>query len=96
MEELSTLREELRKCGEALIAIASRLESSQEKTTPTVPEEAPSLEDVRAVLAEKARDGLTPQVRELLKKYGADKLSSVRAEDYRALLEDVEGITNAR
>ena len=95
MEELSTLREEIRKCGEALIKIASRLGTSPEETTPTPPEKAPSLEDVRAVLAEKARDGLTPQVRELLKKYGADKLSSVRPEDYRALMKDVEGITNA-
>lgn len=95
MEELSTLREELRKCGEALIKIASRLSTSPEEKAPSIEEKAPSLEDVRAVLAEKARDGLTPQVRELLKKYGADKLSAVHPEDYRALMKDVEGITNA-
>ena len=94
-EELSTLREELKRCGEALIAIADRLlPSSEEAVTPTANQ--PSLEDVRAVLARKAREGLTSQVRELLKRYGAEKLSDIRAEDYLSLLSEAEGITNAR
>lgn len=93
-EELSTLREELKRCGEALIAIADRLlPSSEEAVTPTAKE--PSLEDVRAVLARKAREGLTSQVRELLKRYGAEKLSDIRPEDYLSLLSEAEGITNA-
>ncbi len=93
-EELSTLREELKRCGEALIAIADKLlPSSEEAVTPTAIQ--PSLEDVRAVLARKAREGLTPQVRELLKRYGAEKLSDIRAEDYLSLLSEAEGITNA-
>lgn len=41
--------------------------------------EAPvvTIEDVRAVLAVKTRDGKTQQVKELLNQMGADKLSSV-------------------
>ena len=36
-----------------------------------------TLEEVRAVLADKSRAGYTEQVKELLKKHGADKLSAV-------------------
>lgn len=36
-----------------------------------------TVEDVRAVLAEKTRDGKTQQVKELLTQMGADKLSGV-------------------
>lgn len=50
------------------------------------------LEDVRAVLAERSRAGYTAQIRELLHKYGASKLSAVDPKDYEALLFDVEGL----
>lgn len=49
-----------------------------------------SLEQVRAVLAEKSHDGKTEAVRELLQKYGAAKLSAVDAKHYPALLADAE------
>ena len=51
-----------------------------------------SLEEVRAVLAEKSHAGLTAQVRELLEKYGAEKLSLVDPVNYAALLKDAEGL----
>lgn len=51
-----------------------------------------SLEQVRQVLAELSRDGFTEDVRSLLKKYGSDKLSGIKQEDYQALLEDARGI----
>ena len=47
-----------------------------------------SLVDVRKVLAEKSRDGYTEQVRELLIKYGADKLSELDQKHYPALLKE--------
>lgn len=50
------------------------------------------LEDVRKVLAERSRAGYTTQIRELLLKYGASKLSAVDPKDYEALLFDVEGL----
>jgi hypothetical protein len=50
------------------------------------------LEDVRKVLAERSRAGYTAQIRELLHKYGASKLSAVDPNDYEALLFDVEGL----
>lgn len=48
------------------------------------------LEHVRAVLAERSRAGYTAQIRELLHKYGASKLSAADPKDYEALLFDVE------
>lgn len=53
-----------------------------------------SLADVRAVLADKSRAGYTAEVRDLLKKYGADKLSKVDPADYKALLKDAEVLGN--
>ena len=53
------------------------------------------LEDVRAVLAEKSRAGHTAEVRTLLQKYGAAKLSGVDPANYKALLKDVEGLDHA-
>lgn len=49
-----------------------------------------SLTEVRTVLAGLSRDGFTSEVKELLKKYGADKLSSINENDYEALLNDAE------
>ncbi len=71
--------------------------------TPAAPTPAPveakkpdlKLEDVRAVLAEKSRAGYTAEVRALLQKYGASKLSAVDPKDYEALLKDAEVLNHA-
>lgn len=56
-----------------------------------VPEAEPlTLEQVRAVLAEKSRAGHTAEVKALLLKHGADKLSEVDPAEYPALLADAE------
>lgn len=49
-----------------------------------------TLEQVRAVLAEKSRAGHTAEVKALLLKHGADKLSDIDPEHYAALLADAE------
>lgn len=55
------------------------------------PEEKPlTLEEVRAVLAEKSRAGHTAEVKALLTKHGADKLSDIDPAEYPALLADAE------
>ncbi len=54
-------------------------------------EEKPlTLEEVRAVLAEKSRAGHTAEVRELLNRHGADKLSEIDPAEYAALLAEAE------
>ena len=54
-----------------------------------------TLEQVRAVLADKSRQGHTAEIRALLQKYGAAKLSGVDPSNYRALLADAEVLTDA-
>lgn len=49
-----------------------------------------TIEDVRPVLADISRNGHTAEVKELLKKYGANKLSEVKTEDLFSLLKDAE------
>lgn len=103
MSELSLLVKELNQCGETLIGIsqslASMFSSSDELTpakpeTPAPEEKAIVLEEVRAVLAEKSRDGHTAKIRELLQRYGADKLSEINTSDYPALLAEAEVLGN--
>ena len=61
------------------------------KTAKQEPEEKVlTLEEVRAVLAEKSRSGHTEEVRELLAKHGADKLSEIDPAEYAALLAEAE------
>lgn len=68
--------------------------SSAAPTEPE-PKPAPTLEQVRAVLAEKSRAGHTAAIRELLQNYGATKLSLVDPQHYEALLKDAEGLADA-
>ena len=53
-----------------------------------------TLEQVRAVLADKSRKGFTAQIRSLLQKYGAAKLSGIDPDNYEALLAEVEVLGN--
>ena len=47
-----------------------------------------TLEQVRAVLADKSRMGFTAEIRTLLQKYGAAKLSGIDPVHYKALVAD--------
>ena len=49
-----------------------------------------TLEQVRAALAEKSRAGHTSEVKALLIKHGADKLSDIDPPEYPALLAEAE------
>lgn len=67
-----------------------------EKPKPEAPEEkALTLEDVRAVCADKSRSGFTAEVKAILNKHGVEKLSEVNPEEYKALLAEVEVLGNA-
>ena len=47
-----------------------------------------TLVEVRAVLADKSRSGFTEQIRELLEKYGAPKLSEIDPSRYQNLMDE--------
>lgn len=105
MSDMAQAIEELRGAAAAINDIANWLtETFSSDAEPEVeaapapaakePEPVLAFEDVRAILADKSREGFTAQIRELLKKYGASKLSEVEAKHYRALIKDVEGLSN--
>lgn len=65
--------------------------AAKAESEPSVPAEPTlTLEQVRAVLAEKSRAGHTAAVKALLLKHGADKLSDIDPVNYAALLTDAE------
>ena len=51
-----------------------------------------TIEQVRAVMSAKSEEGKTAQVKALLMKYDAGKLSGVKPEDYSDLLREVEAL----
>ena len=100
MSELSLLldeyREANRRASELVDEICSLLSGNEPPAHEKAEEKKPlTLEEVRAVLANKSKDGFTEQIRELLKKYGSDRLSGINPTNYQALLEDVEGLKDA-
>jgi hypothetical protein len=52
------------------------------------------LEEVRAVLAEKSQAGMTVKVREIIQKYGAERLSEIEPKYYGDILKDAEELKN--
>lgn len=103
MSELSQVLDEMTACGEGLIRTANALRdifSAQPEPRPetkeTVPwEESPKVytfAEVRKAFSAKSHAGYTEQIRALISKYGADKLSAVNEEDYPALMADLEAI----
>ena len=102
MSELDLCVGELRNAAQSLNAVADSLtalfSSSQSEVTvqsESKPTSIPlTLEEVRAVLAEKSRNGHTAKIRELLEKHGAAKLSEIDPQKYAALLAEAEVLGN--
>ena len=92
MYDMAMTIEELRNAAIAINDAANWLaqqfssDDKQEKKTKS----ALTLEEVRAVLSDKSRAGHTTEIRELLKKYGASKLSLVDPKHYEGLLREAE------
>ncbi len=104
MAEMAQTIKELRSAAASINTTADWLyQQFYGDDTEAQPAEAPAkkepkpqlkLEDVRAVLAEKFHAGHTAEMRALLKKHGADKLSEIDPAKYEALLKDAEVIGN--
>ena len=97
MNEMSLCIDELKAAAAALLSAAETLTAlySSEEPAPDKPAEKPiTKEEVRAVLAAKSAEGYSPQVRALLKRFGAAQLSAVEPDHYRALLEQAQAIGN--
>ena len=64
---------------------------AQETKTSAEPA-AVTLDAVKAVLVEKSRMGFKAEVKALVKKYGADKISALQESQYAAVLKEAEQI----
>lgn len=67
----------------------------ESKEQPTPEQQTVTFVELRSRLSEISRNGHTAEVKELLRKFRADKLSDVAESDYTALLAEAEVIANA-
>lgn len=87
--EMTTAKEP-EKAGKTGKGAAKNTAKKDVKATAKQEEKPLTLEEVRSVLAEKSRSGHTEEVRGLLNKHGADKLSEIDPAEYAALLAEAE------
>ena len=95
IKEMKITIDELRNTALIINEIADELAEKFGDVEKKEAKPALTLEEVRTVLAEKSRNGFTAEIKELLKKYGASKLSEVDPKNYEALLKDTEELNNA-
>ena len=94
MSDMAQTIEDLRSAAAAISDAADWLtkvfssEPQAEDAPASPPEPALTLEQVRAVLADKSRQGHTAEIR------GASKLSQIDPAHYKALLAEAEVLTN--
>ena len=84
----------LKEIAKNLVGLADSLEKLAESELPPKVEEpkppAVTLEQVRSTLASLSAEGKTAQVKNLIEKYGATKLSEVDPVHYAGLLEEAK------
>jgi hypothetical protein len=106
--ELNVCIGELRSAAQSLTAAADSLtelfdangdnavtiDAEKAKATGETPASTPpvTLAQVRAVLAEKSRDGHTDEIKALLKRHGANRLTELAQDKYAAVLAEAEGL----
>ncbi|MCD7778904.1 MAG: DNA ligase [Clostridiales bacterium] len=103
MSELDSGLEELRKCGEKIIAISEMISAMFSTDDEPADNEPPkevkanviTLEVVRKVLADKSLSGYRADVKNLITSFGAEKLSDIDSSKYEELLAKAEVIGNA-
>ena len=103
-EDYSTLAEDLKKLtAEKQAGVEAPAESKkeekvdvpfevEEKKEPPKPEKKYTMADVRKKLSSLSSAGKTAEVRELLVKHGANRLSEIKPEDYAMLMEEAENL----
>lgn len=91
-EVYRTIAEGYEKLAAGYRALAGEGETPRVPAPPTEVEKALTIEEVRAVLSRKSDEGKTAQVKALLMKYDAGKLSGVDPAKYAALVKEAEAL----
>ena len=105
MSELDAQIKELRSCGEAIIGIADTLAGmfsshAAEEEPPKKPAKkaaaeqpkAPAFEEVRHRMTMIAQAGFSAEIKALITKYGAKKLSDIDPSQYEGLLAEADAL----
>lgn len=90
-DKLTALSETLKALADSVQAEANGTDSQPEKAK--APEKKPpavTLEMVRGILADKSRAGHTTEVRAIIQKHGASRLSEVDPDQYAAIIKEAE------
>ena len=103
MKELNRLIHDMEETAKYYLRLVDEFKKLLSNDNETVPEPISpkseskreiQLEDVRAVLAIKAKDGFKNEVRALLNAYGASSLSALDPNYFATVLEEAGGIGN--
>lgn len=90
IRDLRSVAATINDVADTLAEVFSTESADNTHDTATPAEPTLTLEQVRAVLANKSRQGHTAEIRALLQKYGAAKLSGIDPIHYTALVADAE------
>lgn len=90
--DYAALAENLKKLADEEAPAESKKEEQAdvEEKKETVKQEKYTMADVRKKLSGLSSDGKTAEVRGLLVKHGANRLSEIKPEDYAVLMEEAE------
>ena len=69
---------------------AQKQDAAKAQSESAAQEQPATLEGIRALMAQKTQEGKSKEIKELLQKYGAVKLSAVKPEDYPALMQEAQ------
>lgn len=101
MSDLDLQIKELRSCGETIIEIANTLagmfssqaaEDTPSKAAPKGKPKAPAFEEVRHRMTVIAQTGYSAEVKALITKYGARKLSDIDPSQFEGLLKEADAL----
>ena len=92
-KDFTTVKELAIKLAKELNLFIEALDSEETPKAEPACELVPiTLEEVRTVLAELSRDGKTQEVKEILKRHGASRLSEVNPDEWEAILDEAAEI----
>lgn len=93
-DSLQIMADALRENKESVVGSEAKVVEQIPEKTEIKPKKGKtvSLEDVRGILAQKSQAGHSAEVKELITKYGADKLSAIDPSKYEELIKDAEEI----
>lgn len=98
-KQMLKVAEDLRSLSDSVQAVCNTImeglsEETKTKAAPEKKEVTISLEKVRGVLAAKSQAGYSAEVRAIVSKYGASKLSEIDPKNYAEVIKDAEVIGN--